>query len=376
MKKLFLFLSVIVLASCGNNESEEPVISQKPKFEIKKEKVYIGEHHTYSDVLKPYYYHYTVTQTNPNATVSQERLKEMEDSVNYDLELSDERNDIFYLKDTGIEINGKAVDIPMELFVEESKRDKYVSLGRNGLMDIWKESDMLCLFTTFQDYQGLFDIRMRTHTSAEYDDLYMAFRQDGFFGDYVKALDYFNLVDEKPTNKPTINLTEYYWAYDRFNDRKYWDDEGNSYTTKVVVKRMEDVEGYDHSIKNSSESWSSFDWYKSYPIIQVYKEGELWFEGKIYKYTEEHTEWEDGVYTILCFDAHTKRDGYYWDLLYEWVGYSRFQMRKLDFTKPTEYAEFTEVETINVKIVKDEKEGHKGTGSFDNGKGKTFNYND
>ena len=28
-----------------------------------------------------------------------------------------------------------------------------------------------------------------------------------------------------------------------------------------------------------------------------------------------------------------------------------------------------------VKIVKDEKEGHKGTGSFDNGNGKTFNFN-
>lgn len=376
MKKLFLFLSVMVLASCGNNESEEPVVSQKPKFEIKKEMVYIGEHYTYSDVLKPYYYHYTVTQTNPNATVSQERLKEMEDSVNYDLELSDERKDIFYLKNTGIEINGKAVDIPMVFSVEESKIDKYVSLGKNGLMDIWKKSQMLCLFTTFQDYQGLFDIRMRTRPGAEYDDLYIDFRQDWAFGDYVEALDYFNLVDEKPTSEPTINLTEYYWTYDRFNDRKYWDDEGNSYTTKVVVKRMEDVKGYDHSIKNSSESWSAFDWYENYPVIQIYKEDELWFEGKINKYTEEHTEREDGIDTILTFYAATKRDGYYWQFSYEWVGYSRFILEKLDFTKPTEHDEFTEVETIKVRIVKDEKEGHKGTGSFDNGKGKTFNYND
>ena len=96
---------------------------------------------------------------------------------------------------------------------------------------------------------------------------------------------------------------------------------------------------------------------------------------KIYKYTEEHNECEGGVNTILGFGAHTKKNGYYWELKYDWVGYSRIQLRKLDFTKPTQNDDFTEIETINVMIIKDEKDGHKGTGSFDNGKGRTFSFN-
>lgn len=192
----------------------------------------------------------------------------------------------------------------------------------------------------------------------------------------VNSQDYFQLVGEKPSEKPTINLTEYYWTYDRFNNRTYTDDEGNTYTTKVVVKKLEEVVGYDDTIEYIDVNWDSFDLTHSYPIIQFYKGDELWFEGLVFHYAEDHEECNDGIDTILGFSSNTKRDGYYWELNYDWLlAYSRFELRKLDFTKPREDADFTEIETIYIKIVKDEKEGHKGTGSFDNGKGKTFNFN-
>ena len=377
---MFGLLLLMLLVSCGNDEtdvSDIPVVSQNPTFKIKKEKVYFGEYHTYSDVLKPFYYQFAVEQLNPNAVFPQEKLKEMEDSINNIIELSSYK-DFFYLMNVGIEINEKPLDMVLQLLVlNEAQRDKYVALGRTGLIDIWKKNRIHSFFTTFEDQQDLFSIEMRTEAGVDSDGLWLSFRLDKHFqNDYVKVSDYFLLNDGKPTSEPSINTTEYYWTYDRFNDRVYWDDEGNVYTTKIVVKRLEEIEGYDDSIKVPIENWwSSFKVEEKYPVIQIYKEDELWFEGKIYKYTEEHNECEGGVNTILGFGAHTKKNGYYWELKYDWVGYSRIQLRKLDFTKPTQNDDFTEIETINVMIIKDEKDGHKGTGSFDNGKGRTFSFN-
>lgn len=374
MKKHLLFilmLCCIGMPSCDKSDIQDD-LDKNPIISFTKEKKYFDEFHTYSDVFKPYYYEYNVIQSNPNAIYPAEQIQKLKDSLNYQLSKSKNDKLTFYLKEAGIEINGKPVDMEMHFSVDdESKVDDYMSLGRDKLIEIWKKGPMLNLFTTFEDTQNVFALRMR----STIDDLYIAFWLNEYHMDLVDSQEYFQLVGEKPSDQPTINLTEYYWTYDRFNDRTYTDDEGNTYTTKVVVKKMKEVAGYDDAIKLPNDWWSSFDLAKTYPIIQIYKGDELWFEGKIFKYTEEHEEWNDGTDTILGFCAHTKKDGYYWELRYEWVGYSRINLRKIDFTKSSEYANFTEVETINVKIVKDEKEGHKGTGSFDNGNGKTFNFN-
>ena len=340
---------------------------------LQKKKKYFDEFHTYSDVFKLYYYEHDVIQTNPNAIFPAEQIRKLKDSLNYRLSKSEENKRDFFLEDVGIEINGKPVDMVMH-FTEfnESKVDDYMSMGRDKLIDIWKKVSIRSLFASFEDFQNCFALRMWT---TQIDDLNIGFKLNKSNMELVNSQDYFQLVGEKPSEKPTINLTEYYWTYDRFNNRTYTDDEGNTYTTKVVVKKLEEVVGYDDTIEYIDVNWDSFDLTHSYPIIQFYKGDELWYEGKIIKYTEEHGEWNDGINTILSFSAHTKKDGYYWELSYEWIGYSRFQLRKLDFKKSTEDADFTDVETINIKIVKDEKEGHKGTGSFDNGKGKTFNFN-
>lgn len=374
MKKRLLFLILCCVGMLSCNKSDIPDdLDKNPIFKFTKEKKYFDEFHTYSDVFKLYYYEHDVIQTNPNAIFPAEQISKLKDSLNYRLSKSEENKRDFFLEDVGIEINGKPVDMVMHFTVyNESKVDDYMSLGRDKLIDIWKKVSIRSLIASFEDYQNYFALRMWT---TQIDDLYIEFKLNKYNMELVNSQDYFQLVGEKPSEKPTINLTQYYWTYDRFNNRTYTDDEGNTYTTKVVVKKLEEVVGYDDTIEYIDDDWDSFDLTHSYPIIQFYKGNELWFEGLVFHYAEDYEEWNDGIDTILSFVAHTKKDGFYWDLSYEWIGYSRFQLRKLDFTKPTEDDDFTEVETINIKIVKDEKEGHKGTGSFDNGKGKTFNFN-
>ena len=374
MKKRLLFLILCCVGMLSCNKSDIPDdLDKNPIFKFTKEKKYFDEFHTYSDVFKLYYYEHDVIQTNPNAIFPAEQISKLKDSLNYRLSKSEENKRDFFLEDVGIEINGKPVDMVMHFTVfNESKVDDYMSMGRDKLIDIWKKVSIRSLFASFEDFQNYFALRMWT---TQIDDLNIGFKLNKSNMELVNSQDYFQLVGEKPSEKPTINLTQYYWTYDRFNNRTYTDDEGNTYTTKVVVKKLEEVVGYDDAIEYTNGSVSSFDLTHSYPIIQFYKGNELWFEGLVFHYAEDHEECNDGIDTILSFSAHTKKDGYYWELNYEWIGYSRFQLRKLDFTKPTENADFTDVETINIKIVKDEKEGHKGTGSFDNGKGKTFNFN-
>lgn len=379
MKNLLFCLSILFLfmSSCSDNSSDIPIIipNKDPEFSISREIVYFGEYHTYSDVLKPYYTKFSITQTNPHATVSQARLHAMEDSLNNSLEADKNEEHLFYLNNVGIEINGKATPMKMAVSLDKDKREKYMSLKRDGLIELWKKHNMLCLFAVFELAPDDFSVRMRTYTSAEYDDVSMyLWLSEKFLDDRFDALKYFQLKDKMPSEKPTSNVVHYYWAYDRFNDRTYLDDKGNSYKTKVVLKKLQDIDGFESAIPSYTDN-TYFDMEQIYPIMQVYKGDELWFEGKIFHYSEEHEALEGGTDTILGFQANTKKDGLYWELCYEWVGHSRLNLRKLDFYKPTENDAFTEVETININIVKDEKEGHKGTGSFDDGKGKTFNFN-
>ena len=375
MKNLFFILIfTISFLACSGDSPDKPntgiVKDPNPRFEIDREIVYFGEYHGYADVFKPYYYQYSIKQTNPNAMVSQERLKEMEDSLNNIIEFSNKGNTrhLFFLPNVGIEVNGEPLDMFMQLNVGENNREEYISLGRDGLIDIWRNNKMLNLFVS----EGRdISFRMRTVT----DDLHMSFKADKNMNDYVDS-DYFKLVDKKMSEKTDYEPIAFYWVYDRFNDRVYVDDEGNNYSTKIVVKTMKEVEGYDHSIVAIPE-WVQFIFELDvlYPVIQIYKNDELWFEGRILRYYEEHEELEDGMDTIIGFYACTKRDGCCWQLIYEWAGYSRIHIEKYDCTKPTDTDKFTEVGTVNVKIIEDKKDGHKGTGSFDDGKGNTFNFN-
>lgn len=122
----------------------EPTHSTVPKYSFTKTKVYLGEYHTYADVFKPYYYDFSVEQTNPYATVSDERLKEVKDSVN---NLHEGYLDYFYcMKNVGMEINGKDLDMILKI----DSLSYCESLGRDSLINIWKQNDVLGLFTTFK----------------------------------------------------------------------------------------------------------------------------------------------------------------------------------------------------------------------------------
>jgi len=238
----------------------------------------------------------------------------------------------------------------------------------------------LGLFTTFEDtYPQSFALRIRNHIDKKINpNIYgMSFWTDNDGTDWVNAQSYFKLSGDFPSgNKPTKNLTDYLWSYDRFNDRVYTDDGNHIYKTFVVVKKLSEMDGYDKNAYYTSSS--AFVESATYPVLQVYKDDALLFEGKICKYDEEfvYSKEEKGTSTIINVRAETKKNGYYVEFEYEWVGHSQMKIRTLDFSKKSEYADFTEISCDRIHIVKDSKENHKGTGSFDDGNGKTFNYNE
>ena len=73
------------------------------------------------------------------------------------------------------------------------------------------------------------------------------------------------------------------------------------------------------------------------------KNEEFLCAGIIDKYDEEWSEEGDSIYYICNFRAFTGLNGNVVEIDYEWPGNSCFHIRELDFTQPTEYAEFTEI---------------------------------
>ena len=126
MKKRLLFLILCCVGMLSCNKSDIPDdLDKNPIFKFTKEKKYFEEFHTYSDVLKLYYYEHDVIQTNPNAIFPAEQISKLKDSLNYRLSKSEENNKHFFLEDVGIEINGKPVDMVMlfSVFHESKKVD-------------------------------------------------------------------------------------------------------------------------------------------------------------------------------------------------------------------------------------------------------------
>ena len=89
-----------------------------------------------------------------------------------------------------------------------------------------------------------------------------------------------------------------------------------------------------------------------------YKNEEFLCAGIIDKYDEEWSEEGDSIYYICNFRAFTGLNGNVVEIDYEWPGNSCFHIRELDFTQPTEYAEFTEIRNEYYYTNDDFKEGH------------------
>ena len=345
-------------------------IVETPVYNIQKEKVYFATVKGYRDEIKMYYYKHTVTQTNPNITVPDSIIKFKEDSINNIIDI-DNRYPRPIIS-IGIDINGVQFEnyyAWIMAYTENQKEipvNSLIALGRDSLLQIFI-TKIEGFITTFEDNNKILlmigvnlPYQINNNTWSWWSGISTGPTGNGdLWLDYQQAFKY-----DKNLQLPEVNIKEYLFVYDRFNGRNFIDNKGNSYTTKVVIKKLTDIENFDVTAKYTDNNTGTIDpifqFNKLNPVIQLFKGDELIFEGKINKYAEE---WDTNGFllnktrTNIEFRAETLKNKLYYQIQYFSYYGTYFQIRGLDFTNPDPGEDFSTKYNEIITIVDDNKYG-------------------
>ena len=367
--------SDIDVPSIDNPKPEE--IDTVPKFQYTKEKVYLFDVRLYSDVMRFFKYKTTVTQTNPNSSVSLESLKQMEDSINSIVDHPFSWDEIT-ISDIGFDINNHEFSnfkLRFDAFKEsgdtyEDITTKYSKFGRDSIINLFNRQNINGYFvaydhrpTTFTPYI-IVDFRQNPIGIETGDDIKFEFCDSvkGYITDIeVPANSSFNIpmVLQKPEISPNIHAL----VYDRFNEREYECEDGTKYKTLVVVKKPTDIKDFDASAPYPYKP----DLTKTYPVMQFYKNEELWLEAWVNGYYEEfdYNRQEDRTTTRVKFDCYTLKNGYHYFITYS-IYVPRLEVYIRDFSKYSEEdGEFTIIDSQIINFINNRKDNAKATTSIE-----------
>ena len=343
-----------------------------PYYSIKADTIFLGEYHTYADIFKPFYLKQSYFQSNPDCTlpdsIVQKEIAERNKSLK-EKKVVQSKDGVLHIMfyDSGLKINEKVMPglYLKTRFWKETDADK---INLDSINNLWKQHVMSGLF--WDNGDNTVNIVFRID-ERDFDICFVSGIFDGS-GSWRNSPAIFNYI-ERGKDLPTDYV--YLWNYDRFNNRTYIAENGDVYKTFITAKKILELADFDNTVNNPQYK---IDLSKTYPVVQLYKNGELYIEGIAPNYSEEFREekTEGATSTIINFSFATKKNGLFYYGGYEWQGYSRFYIEKVDFSQKSSNADFTVVEKEYIRIISDSKPNGKGTGSMDDGHGNITNYNE
>ena len=342
------------------------------KYMIHSDTINLGEYHLYADVFQPFIVKRRYYQANPNCTTPENRVQARLEELNKQLAATEKKviNDgVLFVRynNSGLKVNGHPMP-SIRINARFFNGGDADMITIDSLCTLWRQGVASGMFWDNSDNTVNIMVRVKA------DNYEIAFTNGIRDGAVSTRNDpqYFNYL--KHGTQLRSNYV-YLWNYDRFNDRIYEAENGDIYMTKITAKKLADLKGFDAKIPYENSYFD--DIIKKRPVVQLYKNDELLMEAAAESYSEEWREEKDENTTscIINFSFHTKMDNVVVFGCYEWTGFSRFSIEKVDYSKPTSDANFTMVSKESIRIVKDYKIGGKGSGSTDDGKGNITSYN-
>lgn len=337
-------------------------MNKEPVYTYQKEKEYLFTMPVYNDVIRFYKYNTRVTQTNPAAVVSDEEIKAKEEEINQKVEIVN--HDVLkdrkgFMKDVGFEVNGESFDYNLCLLCgnkegEFIKPDKYIALGRDSLITLFKKGFLLGHIFTFSDLKEEFAVSFNATSFLDGNELDLFIADNSYLGDVRAKHDAFHLNTALPM--PGKYTKEYMLVYDRFDNRSYTGKDGNEYYTKVECKYLKDIKDFDAGAKTKEP----IDMTAVYPVIQWFQNGALLFEGYITQYVEWYERSDNQTKTDIGFSAFTLKNGYCVTLEYKLDNSMlQFELIVNDLAHPAPGENFSQISRDLFYIIDDSKPGSK-----------------
>jgi hypothetical protein len=275
--------------------------------------------------------------TNPKREIGQDTIIHITDSINriYNQITEIERGQLeeggeyiwVTINNVRIQLNGTAYDfLPFHASVTiqnptaEDNVDKYLKLGQDSLVKLILSKSNVegsILFTTFTHHVNMVELNMSFTCSAENTTTFFPYYLFSCGGGAYIPIDKFK--NNGPQNSTRFSDPTQLFK-NRFDGRTYLIND-TVWTTKLVTKTPNQIEGWDNSVKYYDEGQNSTGWLgedidpsREYSVVQVFKENELIYEGVLTKVSEENGFSRRGKHKVdIEFDAVRKIEG---DLIY------------------------------------------------------------
>ena len=302
-------------------------INTEPSYSITTELIPLQSFRLYKDEISISYKKKVVKQTNPYANITNEQIEHLQDSINKSkacfIDQPQYHSFLWYFP-VSVEINGIpytslncSIDFYLSYGVDdlcEDKSEMEVYYERKRMIDTLRIDTVIDAFSSANlkgysltkwihdgwqkssngyNYSGKDYITPQIcfGSKSDRDTYWLGAFYNGKGQDVHMPTNPFKIPNYdshvEKSYKTLFNL-----IYDRFNDRHYYDSEGNEYLTIVSENTLDKISGF----KMNSKAISDPSWYYIftnfpvaeyvYPTILFYKNGEFLHETVLMSYTE------------------------------------------------------------------------------------------
>ena len=196
---------------------------------------------------------------------------------------------IYLVPGFSLKVNGKPVPFEFAIYINQDwveDQDKksithYQDMLRADFLSLLQQS--ILNHSMLASWPGWQEIRFETAVSDESNTRYYLGKAQQY--DIEPLLEYSLFHFEKPTSTPSIGANEYSLVYDRFEGRRFMDDDKNEYEIHVVPKKLQDLASIDIELEKEICPYT-YSSNSTYPVVRIDKNGELFYELVAFMYVE------------------------------------------------------------------------------------------
>lgn len=367
-------------------------IDTRPSYSLETEEILLQSFKIYKDEISVFYEKKIVIQTNPNATVTEEQIQQLQhiqDSIEfskaccYNYYTQEYFEFIWYFPVT-VKVNGQSTSIEKYISYEpdyesvdhynketyEARKHIIDTLNIETVLEAVSSADLYGWYLSkdinspFEGLIGMIDF----HSKSGKDRFKLADRSlnPNVVGTQIELETHLFNIPSYNNNVESFCKSLYNITFDRFNDRVYYDYDGNKYLTVVSENSIEKIKDFNiygviTDIDNYQPYFPKVGYI--YPTILFYKNDELILETVLLGYSEyfDHDSEKNLTRTDIYFGSCMLKDNAQFFLDYQ-VFYDE---RRFIYTN-ADYSTGSRIDSgYKIVIARDEKANGKSSLSYE-----------
>ena len=260
-------------------------INQTPVYIIEDEEIHLRDICGYADVFHIYAKRKNVS-VEPSVKDNKyyDRLPELTQKYNDEAYPMAQTPDgsVIQIRGFAIYVNDTKDGVPdMAFFINQSSLEPEDRLPFDYYLSKDREFYYECIKNGVLDFAMLASLPEQVDRGIRFE---VCFRCDDklslFSGSSNQRYSYSLFNYSKPESLPDVGKGEYGLLKDRFEGRKFKDNDNNVYEFRVTHKKLKDIPNISKKNEHLYEYYrvSSNPLNVSHPIMQIFKNGELWYE--------------------------------------------------------------------------------------------------